>query len=167
MLPFADRSLLNIVESPHDKTIKMACAPSENSDQPQHLPSLIRFFAVHMKKPWALSYSLSAQRRLVRLGGCPGWSESSLGAHAILLVLSWDGSQLIHDRPRQRDSIMHHTKVRCWSKSSVPTSSISFSSFGSWNLNRRMTKPNKNHMCAIAMTQIRPSLISFRSAFYW
>ena len=24
--------------------------------------------------------------------GCPGWSESSLGAHAILLVLSWGGS---------------------------------------------------------------------------
>ena len=36
---------------------------------------LIRVFAVHMKKPWALSYPLSA------LGGCPGWSESSLGAH--------------------------------------------------------------------------------------
>ena len=29
---------------------------------------------------------------LIRLGRCPGWSESSLGAHAILLVLSWGGS---------------------------------------------------------------------------
>ena len=29
------------------------------------------------------------QRRLIRLGGCPGWSESLLGTHAILLVLSW------------------------------------------------------------------------------
>ena len=28
----------------------------------------------------------------IRLGGCPGWSESSLGAHAILLVLSRGGS---------------------------------------------------------------------------
>ena len=27
-----------------------------------------------------------------RLGGCPGWSEASLGAHVILLVLSWGGS---------------------------------------------------------------------------
>ena len=27
-----------------------------------------------------------------RLGGRPGWSESWLGAHAILLVLSWGGS---------------------------------------------------------------------------
>ena len=31
---------------PHDKTIKMACVPSEDSDQPGHLPSLIRVFAV-------------------------------------------------------------------------------------------------------------------------
>ena len=29
---------------------------------------------------------------LIRLGGCPGWSESSLSTHAILLVLSWGGS---------------------------------------------------------------------------
>ena len=35
-----------------------------------------------------LSYPLSAQRRQIRLGGCPGWSESSLCAQVILLVLS-------------------------------------------------------------------------------
>ena len=34
-------------------------------------------------------------KTLIRLGGCPGWSESSLGAHAILLVLSWGGSIMI------------------------------------------------------------------------
>ena len=28
-------------------------------------------------------------KTLIWLGGCQGWSESSLGAHAILLVLSW------------------------------------------------------------------------------
>ena len=33
-------------EPPHDKTNKMACAPSENSNQPGHPPSLIRVFAV-------------------------------------------------------------------------------------------------------------------------
>ena len=39
-------------------------------------------------------------KTLIRLGGypgwseCPGWSESLLGAHAILLVLSWGGSYL-------------------------------------------------------------------------
>ena len=71
---------------PYDKTNKMACAPSEDSDQPGHPPSLMRVFAVRMKKAWALSYPMGAQWRLIRLGGCPGWSESSLGAHAILLV---------------------------------------------------------------------------------
>ena len=50
-------------ESCHDKTNKMACVPSEDSDQPGHPPSLIRVFTVHMKKAWVLSYPLSAQRR--------------------------------------------------------------------------------------------------------
>ena len=39
------------------------CAPSKDSDQPGHPPSLIRVFAVRMKKPRVLSYPLSAQRR--------------------------------------------------------------------------------------------------------
>ena len=38
--------------------------PSEDSDQPGHPPSLFRVFAVRMKKPWALTYPLSAQQRL-------------------------------------------------------------------------------------------------------
>ena len=61
------------------------CVPSEDSDQPGHPPSLIRVFAVRMKKTWVLSYPLRAQwRLLIRLGGCPGWSESSLGAHSFV-----------------------------------------------------------------------------------
>ena len=39
-------------------------APSEDSDQPGHPPSLIRVFAVRMKKAWVLGYPLSAQRGL-------------------------------------------------------------------------------------------------------
>ena len=31
-------------------------------------------------------------KTLIRLGGCPGWSESSLGPTVILLVLLWCGS---------------------------------------------------------------------------
>ena len=31
-------------------------------------------------------------KTLIRLGRCPGWPESSLGAPAFLLVLSWGGS---------------------------------------------------------------------------
>ena len=60
----------------------MACAPSEVSDQPGHPPSLIKDFAIRMKKAWVLSYPLSTQRRLIRLGGCPDRSESSRGARS-------------------------------------------------------------------------------------
>ena len=41
----------------------MACAPSEDSDQPRHLHSLIRVLAVRVKKHWVFSYPLSAQWR--------------------------------------------------------------------------------------------------------
>ena len=58
-----------VYELPHDKTNRMACAPSKDSDQPGHPPSLIIVFAVGMKKAWVLSYPLSAQRRL--------WSDSA------------------------------------------------------------------------------------------
>ena len=56
--------IILIIEPPHDKTNKMACVPSEHSDQPGHLPSLIRIFAVCMKRAWVLSYPLSTQQRL-------------------------------------------------------------------------------------------------------
>ena len=59
------------------------CVPSEDLDQPGHPPSLIRVFAVRMKKPGVPSYPLSAQRSLIKLGRCPGWSESSQGAPSL------------------------------------------------------------------------------------
>ena len=59
-------------QPPHDKTNKMMLEPSEDSDQPGHPTSLIRDFAVRMKKLWVLSYPMGAQRSLIRLGGCPG-----------------------------------------------------------------------------------------------
>ena len=46
-------------------------------------------------------------KTLIRLGGCPGWSESSLGAHTILLVLSWDGSNNDYYVKRLIRSSMH------------------------------------------------------------
>ena len=42
----------------------MVCAPSKDSDQPGHPPSLIRVFTVHLKIDRILSYSLSVQWRL-------------------------------------------------------------------------------------------------------
>ena len=66
----------------------MTCVPNKDTYQPGHPPSLIRGFTVRMKKHWVLGYPLSAQGRMIRLGRCPGWFESSLGAPIILLVLS-------------------------------------------------------------------------------
>ena len=59
------------------------CAPSNDSDQPGHPPSLIRVITVRMKKAWVLSYPLSAQQRL--------WSD---WANALAdLSLCWAHSQ--------------------------------------------------------------------------
>ena len=58
----------------HDKTNRMTCTPSEDSDQPGHLPNLISL-CFWLKKVWILSYPFTA-KTLIRLGGCPGWSES-------------------------------------------------------------------------------------------
>ena len=49
-------------EPQHDKTNKMTYASSKDSDQPGHLPHLI--IAVSVRKPWILSYPLSAKWRL-------------------------------------------------------------------------------------------------------
>ena len=63
------------------------CAPSEDWDQPGHPPSLIRIFAVRMKKAWVLSYPLSAQRRFGS-----DWADLSLRwahTHFVGFVMSW------------------------------------------------------------------------------
>ena len=73
------------------------CASSEDSDQPGHPPTLIRVFAVRMKKPWALTYPLSAQRRLrsdVKTLISLIWVFP--GRTLILLVLSCRGSNELH-----------------------------------------------------------------------
>ena len=62
----------------HVKTNTMTCVPSEDSDQPGHPPGLIRVFAVRSMVSLGPNVSSCGQRRLIRLGGCPGWSASSL-----------------------------------------------------------------------------------------
>ena len=64
-------------EPPHDKTNKMACAPSKDSDQP-----------VRMKKAWVLSYPLSTQRRLSSDWADAQADQSLRWRTVILLVLS-------------------------------------------------------------------------------
>ena len=41
------------------------------------------------------AFFMRTAKTLIRLGECPGWSESSLSAQIILLVLSWGGSIII------------------------------------------------------------------------
>ena len=67
------------------------CAPSEDSDQPGHPPSLIRVFTVRMKEAWVLSYPLSAQRRL-----WSDWADAQADlslclahSHFVGFVMSW------------------------------------------------------------------------------
>ena len=48
------------------------CAPSEDSDQPGHAPSLIRVFAVRSMGSWGHKLSSCGQRTLIWLGGFPG-----------------------------------------------------------------------------------------------
>ena len=82
-------------ESAQDKTHKMGCAPSEDSDQPRHPPSLISSISAWklglLTTHWAHSIDWSdwADAR-------PDSSESSLDVHVILLVLSCAGSNQVN-----------------------------------------------------------------------
>ena len=64
--------IYSIYEPPHDKTNKMTVCPAKTWIS----------LGIRMKKAWVLSYQLSKQRRLIRLGIHPGWSESLLGAQS-------------------------------------------------------------------------------------
>ena len=67
------------------------CASSKDSDQPRYPPSLIRVFAVRMRKSWVLSYPRNALRRL--------WSDCAHAqadlslrrahTHFVGFVMSW------------------------------------------------------------------------------
>ena len=52
------------IEPPSDKTNILTCAPSKDSDQPGHLSSLIRVFAVRSMGSWGPKLSSCGQRRL-------------------------------------------------------------------------------------------------------
>ena len=85
---------------------KMTWAPSEDSDQPGHPPSLIRVFAVRMKKHWVLSFPITATT-LIRLRRCTGRSKSSLGAQVILSVLSYGSSYGIWKLLRSNQTVLN------------------------------------------------------------
>ena len=68
-------------EPPHDKTNKMACAPSEDSDQPGHPPSLISLRCPHEESFGPLLPIERTAKTLISLGGCQAdlilrWAQS-------------------------------------------------------------------------------------------
>ena len=71
------------------------CAPSVDSDQPGHPPSLIRVFAVRIKKAWVFSYPLSAREDSDQTGRMPRLILVFAGRILTLLVLSCRGSFVI------------------------------------------------------------------------
>ena len=77
------------------------CAPSEDSDQPEHPPSLIRVFAVCMKKAGVLRYPLSAQRRL-----WSAWADVQAD-----LSLRWAHTDFVGFVTRR---LIYHLKTFIW-----------------------------------------------------
>ena len=81
---------MSLHEPQHDKSNKMTFVPSEDSDQRGHPSNLLRVFAVRMKKPRVLGYPLSAQRRLIRRDGWPGWYVfAGRKCHFVGFVIWW------------------------------------------------------------------------------
>ena len=86
-----DKDALSECELPHDKTNKMAFAfaPSEDSDQPGHPPSLIRVFAVRSIGTWGPNVSSCVQRKL--------WSDwADAQADLCLRWLQWSFCWFCH-----------------------------------------------------------------------
>ena len=77
-------------------------------------------FRCPQEETWVLSYPLSAQQRLLRLGGCRGWSESPLGAHASLLVLSVGCSNFILGFKAITLVPSLHPYIQIWEETNTP-----------------------------------------------
>ena len=85
-------TLINIKIKPaHDKTYKMACASSGDSDQPGHPPSLIRVFAVRMKQAWDLATHWAHSEDADQTGRMPrlNWSLRWVHMPFVGFVVWW------------------------------------------------------------------------------
>ena len=87
----------------HEKTYKMACAPSEDSNQPGLVLSLIRVFTVHSVGSSGPKLSSCGQRRL-----WSDWADAQAGlslrwAHMLFCRLSHALAQLVI-----------HSEILCW-----------------------------------------------------
>ena len=69
----------------------MVCAPSEDSDQPGHPPSLIRVFAVRMKKAWSLATHRAHSKDSDQTMRMPRliWVFAGRTCHFIGFIMRW------------------------------------------------------------------------------
>ena len=86
---------LTILEPELDKTNKMTCVPSEDSDQPVQQPLFSQYALLLVAQAFFMRLAMT----LMELGRWPGWSESSLDARVILLVLSCSSSLTFQHEP--------------------------------------------------------------------
>ena len=70
------------IESRHDKTNKMSMLPAKTQISLGIRPADQSLRCPHEESlgPWLLIERIA--KTLIRLGACPGWSESSLGTHS-------------------------------------------------------------------------------------
>ena len=79
-----------IFEPPHDKTNKVRVRPAK-TQIPLGMPPVWSESSLCVHWVAKDPRFLHADSEDSDQTGCPGWSESSLDTHAILLVLSWGG----------------------------------------------------------------------------
>ena len=91
------------------QNIQNECAPSEDSDQPGHPPSLIRVFADRMKKPGSLAVHWTHSEDSDRTGQIIRLIWVFVGRTLILWVLSCRGSFMQFERL----SKLLHCKYNC------------------------------------------------------
>ena len=60
------------------------------------------------------AFFMRTAKTLIRLGRCPVWSESSLGAKVILLVLSWGGSNYVKSAKSNISKKLGNTNTILW-----------------------------------------------------
>ena len=82
-------------EPRRDKTNKLTCAPSKDSDQPGHPPSLIRVFAVRSMGSYGSKFSSCAQRRLWSDGADAQADLSLRWAHRPFCWFCHDAAQML------------------------------------------------------------------------
>ena len=108
----------------------MACAPSEDSDQPGHPPSLIRVFAVRMKKAWVLIYPFSEQQRL-----WSDWADAQAD-----LSLHWAHSHFVGFVMRR---LIFASAILAWNASTTTCCSLT------WHWQRPVKTFTKSYIWAV------------------